>query len=80
LPFCIFKFVIRQYKSDEFVKSINSYVAKIRKQKDCLSYSLYLNSEMVLWTGRQVEARGMYNSMTICFHERFTLFNAQSEP
>ena len=35
----------KPYKSDEFAKSIHSLSLKIRKQKGCLGYSLYQDSE-----------------------------------
>ncbi len=39
------KIVIKQYKTDEFVESMRSYSRKIRKEKGCLSYSVYRDSE-----------------------------------
>jgi len=39
------KIVIKQYKTDEFVKSMCSLSTKIRKEKGCLSYSVYRDSE-----------------------------------
>lgn len=45
MPFCIFKFVIKQYKSDEFVKSLHSFAPKARAQKGCLGFNLYQDSE-----------------------------------
>jgi quinol monooxygenase YgiN len=39
------KIKIRQYKTDEFVNSMRSFARKIRKQKDCLGYSVYRDSE-----------------------------------
>lgn len=35
------KIGIKPYKSDEFVKSMHSFLSKIRKQKGCLGYSVY---------------------------------------
>ncbi len=39
------KIVIKQYKSDEFIKSMCSFSRKIRKEKGCLGYSVYRDSE-----------------------------------
>ncbi len=39
------KIKIKPYKSDEFTKSIRSLSLKIRKQKGCLGYSVYRDSE-----------------------------------
>ncbi len=39
------KIEIKPYKSDEFVKSMRSFSPKIRKQKGCLGYSVYRDSE-----------------------------------
>ncbi len=39
------KIVIKQYKTDEFVKSMRSFSRKIRKEKDCLAYSVYRDFE-----------------------------------
>ena len=39
------KIVIKQYKTDEFVKSMRSFSRKIRKEKGCLGYSVYRDSE-----------------------------------
>ena len=39
------KIVVKQYKTDEFVKSMRSFSRKIRKEKGCLGYSLYRDSE-----------------------------------
>ena len=39
------KIVIKQYKTDEFVESMRSFSSKIRKEKGCLSYSVYRDSE-----------------------------------
>lgn len=36
---------IKPYKTDEFVKSMCSFSRKIRKQKGCLGYCVYQNSE-----------------------------------
>ena len=44
-PFYQIKIVIKQYKTDEFVKSIRSFARKIRKEKGCLGYSVYRDSE-----------------------------------
>ena len=42
---CQIKIKIRQYKTDEFVNSVRSFARRVRKQKGCLDYSLYRNSE-----------------------------------
>ena len=39
------KLVVKQYKTDEFVKSTRSFAHRIRKEKDCLGYSVYRDSE-----------------------------------
>ena len=39
------KIEIKPYKSDEFTKSMRSFLPKIRKQKGCLGYSVYRDSE-----------------------------------
>ena len=39
------KIVIKEYKTDEFVKYIHSFSRKIRKEKGCLGYSVYRDSE-----------------------------------
>ena len=39
------KIVIKQYKTDEFVKSMRSFARKIRKENGCLDCSLYRDSE-----------------------------------
>jgi len=39
------KIEIRQYKTDEFVNSMRSFASRIRKQKGCLGYSVYRDSE-----------------------------------
>jgi len=39
------KIVIEPYKSDEFTDSITSVSRSIRKQKGCLDFSLYRDSE-----------------------------------
>jgi quinol monooxygenase YgiN len=35
------KIVVKPYKTDEFVKSMRSFSRRIRKEKDCLGYSVY---------------------------------------
>jgi quinol monooxygenase YgiN len=45
LIFYQIKIVIKQYKTDEFVKSMRSFSRKIRQEKGCLGYSLYRDSE-----------------------------------
>ena len=39
------KIVVKQYKTDEFVKSMLSFARIIRKEKGCLGYSLYRDFE-----------------------------------
>ena len=39
------KIVIKPYKTDEFIKSTRSFARKIRKEKGCLGYSVYRDSE-----------------------------------
>ena len=39
------KIVVKQYKTDEFVKSMRSFARKIRKEKGCLGCSLYRDSD-----------------------------------
>ena len=39
------KIVIKRYKTDEFVKSMRSFSRKIRKEKGCLGYSVYRDSD-----------------------------------
>ncbi len=39
------KVEVRQYKTDEFVKSMRLFSRRIRKQKGCLSYHVYRDSE-----------------------------------
>ncbi len=39
------KIVIKQYKTDEFVKSMRSFSRKIRQEKSCLGYSVYRDFE-----------------------------------
>jgi quinol monooxygenase YgiN len=39
------KIEIKKFKTDEFVKSIRSFSHKIRKEKGCLGYSVYRDSE-----------------------------------
>jgi quinol monooxygenase YgiN len=45
LIFYQIKIVIKRYKTDEFVKSMRSFSRKIRKEKGCLGYSVYRDSE-----------------------------------
>jgi quinol monooxygenase YgiN len=45
LLFYQIKIDIKQYKMDEFVKSMRSFSRKIRKEKGCLAYSVYRDSE-----------------------------------
>ena len=39
------KTVIKPYKTDEFIKSVLSFSPKIRKEKGCVGYSVYRDSE-----------------------------------
>ena len=39
------KIVVKQYKTDEFVKSMRSFSRKIRQEKGCLGYSVYRDFE-----------------------------------
>jgi quinol monooxygenase YgiN len=39
------KIEIKPYKTDEFINSMRSFSLKIRKQKGCLEYSVYRDSE-----------------------------------
>ena len=39
------KIVIKPYKTDEFVKSMRSFARRIRKEKGCLAYSMFQDSE-----------------------------------
>ena len=45
LLFYQIKIVIKPYKTDEFVKSMRSFSRRIRKEKGCLGYSVYRDSE-----------------------------------
>jgi quinol monooxygenase YgiN len=36
---------IKPYKSDEFIKSMHSFSLRIRKEKGCLGYRVYQDSE-----------------------------------
>ena len=45
MPFYQIKIVIKQYKTDEFVKSVRSFARRIRKEKGCLGYSVYRDFE-----------------------------------
>jgi len=45
LHFYQIKIVVKPYKTDEFVKSMRPFARKIRKQKGCLGYSVYRDSE-----------------------------------
>jgi quinol monooxygenase YgiN len=42
---CLIEIVVKKYKKEEFVESINSFKTKFRKQRGCLSYHLYQDSE-----------------------------------
>ena len=39
------KIEIKPYKPDEFVSSMRSYMRSIRKERDCLDFNMYRNSE-----------------------------------
>ena len=39
------KTVIKPYKTDEFIKSMLSFSPRIRKEKGCVGYSVYRDSE-----------------------------------
>jgi len=39
------KIVVKPYKTDEFIKSMRSFSRRIRKEKGCLSFSVYRDSE-----------------------------------
>jgi quinol monooxygenase YgiN len=39
------KIEVRQYKTDEFVKSMRSFSRRIRKEKGCLGYDVYRDFE-----------------------------------
>jgi quinol monooxygenase YgiN len=39
------KIEIKPYKTDEFVKSMRSFSRRIRKEKGCLGYSVFRDSE-----------------------------------
>ena len=39
------KIVVKPYKTDEFVKNMRSFARRIRKEKGCLGYSVYRDSE-----------------------------------
>ncbi len=44
--FCyLMKIVIKPYKSEEFIKTMRSLSAKIRKEKGCAGYKVYQDSE-----------------------------------
>jgi quinol monooxygenase YgiN len=45
LLFYQIKIVIKQYKTEEFVKSMRSFSRKIRKEKGCLAYSVFRDFE-----------------------------------
>jgi quinol monooxygenase YgiN len=45
LLFYQIKIVIKPYKTDEFIKSTRSFARKIRKEKGCLGYSVYRDTE-----------------------------------
>ena len=42
---CQLKIEIKPYKADEFVKSMRSFSRRIRKEKGCLDFSVYRDSE-----------------------------------
>jgi quinol monooxygenase YgiN len=45
MPLYQIKIVIQEYKTDEFIDSLRSLVSGFRKEKGCLSYILYRDSE-----------------------------------
>ena len=45
LLFYQIKIVVKPYKTDEFVESMRSFSRKICKEKGCLGYSVYRDSE-----------------------------------
>ena len=45
MPFYQIKVDIKPYKTDEFIKSMRSFSHTIRKEKSCLGYSVYRESE-----------------------------------
>jgi quinol monooxygenase YgiN len=45
MPLYQIKIVIQEYKIDEFVDSLRSLVSGFRKEKGCLGYSVYRDSE-----------------------------------
>ena len=42
---CQLRIEIRPYKPDEFVNSMRSIISSIRKEKSCLGFSVYRDSE-----------------------------------
>ena len=44
MPIYQLKIEVKQYKSDEFVKSMRLFLPKICKQKGCLDFSVYQDS------------------------------------
>jgi quinol monooxygenase YgiN len=42
---CLIKIVVKKYKKEEFIKSMRSFQTQIRKQRGCLSYNVYQDSE-----------------------------------
>ena len=42
---CYLRVQVKPYKTDEFVNSMDSFSRKIRKQKGCLGFRLYQDSE-----------------------------------
>ena len=49
---CQLRIEIRPYKPDEFVNSMRSIISSIRKEKSCLGFSVYRDSEkenMLFW-------------------------------
>lgn len=42
---CMIKISVKQYKISEYLESIHSLIPKVRKQKDCISFTLYHDSK-----------------------------------
>ena len=45
MPFYQIKIVIKQYKTDEFIKSMRLFARRTRKEKGCLGCSVYRDFE-----------------------------------
>jgi len=58
------KIQIKPYKPDEFVSSMRSYLRSIRKEKGCLDFSMYRDSEkknIFIVVGEWKTRQAMYN-------------------